>query len=388
MVRPVSAYGFALLASAVCVTAGCSQTKSANPLSPNIAGPIAGVTITMPKTIEPAPGQVVKDTDQPVRITVENPQTNGVRPVTIVFQIAIDEQFNSIVFSQNGLVPTPDSPTTRVTLPERLQPGRSYFWRARAQDGANSSEWTDPVRFDVQIAIVIGTPIPVSPVNNARIAGLAPELKVRNASTSGPHGPLQYQFQISTDSAFSGIIVDGSSFPSGSGETAFMSPNMPGLDRTFFWRSRITDGVNSGNWSVTEVFRSAATPAPAPLPPVGNGGSCASTNGPAIIACISAKYPERLVAGISLGQRQDNMSFLRDRIIEAGLCAGLTFGYNMKRGGPERSIDFLAWRTGGEDVGVDLAFDYDNTSTTLRLQWAPTGPGAFFASYGAFGGCG
>ena len=387
MVRPVSAYGFALLASAVSV-AGCSQTKSANPLSPNIAGPIAGVTITMPRTIEPAAGQVVKDTDQPVRIAVENPQTNGVRPVTIVFQIAIDEQFNSVVFSQNGVVPTPDSPTTRMTLPERLQPGRSYFWRARAQDGANSSEWTDPVRFDVQIAIVIGTPIPVSPIANSRIGGLAPELKVRNAPSSGPHGPLSYQFQISTDPAFSNLIVDGSSHPSPGGETTFMAPSMPGLDRQFFWRSRLTDNVESGNWSVTEVFRTAATPAPAPPPPGGSGGSCASNNGPAIINCIAGKFPERLVAGVSLGQRQANMEFIRDRIIEAGLCGGLNFGYNMKRGGPERSIDFLAWRNGGDDIGVDIAFDYDNTSAPLRLQWAPVGPGAFFATYGPFGGCG
>ena len=387
MVRRVSAYGFALLASAACVS-GCSQTKSANPLSPNIAGPIAGVTITVPRTIEPAAGQVVKDTDQPVRIAVENPQTNGVRPVTIVFQIAIDEQFNSVVFSQTGIVPTPDSPTTRMTLPERLQPGRSYFWRARAQDGANSSDWTAAVRFDVQIAIVIGTPIPVSPVNNTRIAGLAPELKVRNAPSSGPHGPLQYQFQISTDSAFSNLIVDGSSFPSPSGETVFMAPAMPGLDRTFFWRSRLTDNVESGNWSITEVFRTAATPAPVPLPPGGgHGGSCASNNGLAIVNCIAARFPERLVAGVSLGHRMENMEFLRDRIIEAGLCGGLNFGYNMKRGGPERSIDFLAWRNGGEDIGVDIAFDYDNTSVPLRLQWAPVGPGAFFASFGPVG-CG
>ncbi len=72
------------------------------------------------------------------------------------------------------------------------------------------------------------------------------------------------------------------------------------------------------------------------------------------------------------------MEYLRDRIIESGKCAGFNFGYNLKRGGPELSIDFLAWRSGGEDIGVDIAFDYDNTSTTLRLQWAPVGPGAFW----------
>ena len=64
------------------------------------------------------------------------------------------------------------------------------------------------------------------------------------------------------------------------------------------------------------------------------------------------------------------MSFLRDRIIEAGKCGGLDLGQNLKRGGPDLSIDFLAWRQSGGDMGVDLAFDYDNTSTTLRLHGA------------------
>ena len=80
------------------------------------------------------------------------------------------------------------------------------------------------------------------------------------------------------------------------------------------------------------------------------------------------------------------MSFLRDRIIEAGKCGGLDLGQNLKRGGPDLSIDFLAWRQSGGDMGVDLAFDYDNTSTTLRLQWSEAGFGASYKPYPS-GGC-
>ena len=123
------------------------------------------------------------------------------------------------------------------------------------------------------------------------------------------------------------------------------------------------------------------SPGPSPSPVPGNGGSCASNNGPAIVNCIGAKYPGYLVGGISLGQRQANMSFLRDRIIEAGKCGGLDLGQNLKRGGPDLSIDFLAWRQPGGEMGVDLAFDYDNTSTTLRLQWAEAGFGATYQAY-------
>jgi hypothetical protein len=107
------------------------------------------------------------------------------------------------------------------------------------------------------------------------------------------------------------------------------------------------------------------------------------STGPEIIAYVVERYPEKLVAGISLGERMDNMRFLRDRIIETGLCGGVQFGWNLKRGGPEISTDFLAWRTGGGDMGVDIGFDYDNTSQPLRLQWLEAGYGATYKEYPA-----
>ena len=57
----------------------------------------------------------------------------------------------------------------------------------------------------------------------------------------------------------------------------------------------------------------------------------------------------------ALGQRQANMEFLRDRIIEAGKCGGLDLGLNLKRGGPDISIDFLAWRRSDGAMGHSAA---------------------------------
>jgi hypothetical protein len=116
-------------------------------------------------------------------------------------------------------------------------------------------------------------------------------------------------------------------------------------------------------------------PAPAPSPVY-------PSTGPEIIAFVVDKYPEKLVGGISLADRMDNMRFLRDRIIESGLCGGLQLGWNLKRGGPDISNDFLAWRTDHGDVGVDIGFDYDNTSAPLRLQWMESG-GSTYKEYPA-----
>jgi hypothetical protein len=74
------------------------------------------------------------------------------------------------------------------------------------------------------------------------------------------------------------------------------------------------------------------------------------------------------------------MEFLRDRVIEAGRCGGLDLAWNLKRGGPEISIDFIAERAGGAVHGHDIAFDYDNTSTQLVLYWG-SGEFPFYGGY-------
>jgi hypothetical protein len=76
------------------------------------------------------------------------------------------------------------------------------------------------------------------------------------------------------------------------------------------------------------------------------------------------------------------MEFLRDRIIEAGRCGGLNLGWNLKRGGPEISIDFLAWRRSDGDMGIDIGLDYDNIGVPLQLYWGEAGiPHTFWTPY-------
>ena len=113
----------------------------------------------------------------------------------------------------------------------------------------------------------------------------------------------------------------------------------------------------------------APPPPPPPPPPSQPSVKCASNNPDFIINCISNTYPERLVAGVTVDQRRENMAWLRDRIIEAGKCGGLDLGWNLKRGGPEISIDFLTQKINGELLGIDIGAAYDDVSIPLRLQW-------------------
>ncbi len=364
--------------------AACQQVKSSTPLSPSIAGPIAGVEITAPRVLEPATGRGILDREQPVALVIGNSSSTGVRPYTFRVEVAGDAAFTSIVFKREGVTPGGNSSTSVVV--DRLQAGRTYFWRVQADDGANRSNWSAVSNFAVLVPIVIGTPDPRAPVANVRVTTGTPEFRVANGQSSGPYGQLWYQFQISENPNFVTLFT-AADVPEGGGETRYTMPQLPAPDRQFYWRVRIWEAQNLGSWSRVETFRSplpaptpAPGPSPVPVPPAGGGGgtpgSCASNNGNAIIACIGAKYPQFMVGGISLSQRQHNMEFIRDRIIEAGRCGGLNLGRNLKRGGPDYSIDFLADRRPQGDMGIDIAFDYDNTSQPLRLQWAEAGYGS------------
>jgi hypothetical protein len=120
----------------------------------------------------------------------------------------------------------------------------------------------------------------------------------------------------------------------------------------------------------------ASDPEPAPVaPPVQY-----PTNGPDVIAYVAAKYPEKLAGGISLEERVANMQFLRDRIIEVGKCGGLDLGWNLKRGGPEISNDFITERVGGTVFGHDIGFAYDDPSRPLQLYWGD-GSMPFYKEY-------
>ena len=207
---------------------------------------------------------------------------------------------------------------------------------------------------------------------------------MNNSDRNNGVGAVSYEYQVATDQAFTKVVASGVSNES-PGQTTFTPGADLGVDLLHYWRARAGDGDTTSAWANTQTFRTpAAAPSPSPSPSPNPGprpGTCASNNGQAIVNCIAAKYPEYLAAGVSLSQRQSNMSFLRDRIIEAGKCGGLDLGQNLKRGGPDLSIDFLAWRQAGGDMGIDLAGDYDNTSNPLRLSWSEAG---FGASYKAF----
>ncbi|MEO7191070.1 MAG: hypothetical protein ABI051_08435 [Vicinamibacterales bacterium] len=252
-----------LLLLPVTVFAACEQAKSATPLSPSIAGPIAGVEISAPGPVSPSAGTKVAADTQPITLVVQNASSNGVRPLNYVFQVASDSGFSSVVFSQTGVTPG-EGGRTQLRLPQPLAAERVYYWRVRAIDGANEGEFSAAADFTVFTPVVIGIPALTSPADGATVATNKPTLDVNNASVSGPAGAIHYLFEVATDGGMGNRVAVGDVL-AGSGHTSFV-PNELAASTRFFWRVRAFDFARVGEWS---AVRSFVTPAAAagPTPP-------------------------------------------------------------------------------------------------------------------------
>ena len=381
-------------AAAAVFLSACQVEKSSNPLSPALAGPVAGVVISTPNLLEPGQDWEMKSRDQPLKLLFQNADTNGARPLKYSFDIATDAEFKNIIFARTGVEPNAAG-VTQFQLPDKLAAG-TYWWRTRAGDGANMGPYSATKSFVVVADVVLGVPAPLSPISNITVSDLTPEFKVRAGDRSAVKATLEYMLQVSNNSAFTSIaatFIQAETLP----ETRIDQGYSFLHSRTYYWRVRAmhtADGTDTSNWSATQTFRTPAppappapapspgpapTPGPAPSPSGGGGGGsipsggnlgkCSSSSGDDIAECIEARYPQYRRAGVSLDTRKANMQFLRDRLIEHAKCRGLQVGWNDKRGSGTLSNDFITYFTGGRWVGVDIASGYDDTGDTLNMTW-------------------
>ena len=97
--------------------AGCEAAKSSNPTAPTVAGPIPGVNISAPALLEPAQGFKFKESEQPIRLVVQNATSSGVRPLTYTFEVAADSGFATKVFSRSGVAPGDGKTSVQIDPP-------------------------------------------------------------------------------------------------------------------------------------------------------------------------------------------------------------------------------------------------------------------------------
>ena len=234
-------------------------------MSPNVAGPIPGVTISAPQVVSPAANAQISIVAQPITLTIKNAQTNGVRPLTYSFQVASDSGFANQVFSKTA-IPPGGGGQTAVVMSDKLATATTYYWRARAEDGANTGDWMPTTAFLVFVPVVIQAPTPIQPVGGVKTSSTRPTFIVTNASRSGPAGTIHYVLQVATDQAFTQVGLAGT-FPEQANQTSMAFGTDLGAGQHLFWRAMASDGTNDGPWSAVADFVTPTAPAPPPPSP-------------------------------------------------------------------------------------------------------------------------
>jgi len=296
------------VAATLLVAAGCTE-KSRNPLSPNIAGPIEGVSISAPALVSPLDGALISVAEQPVRVTFGNGQSNGERPVLYNVRLSTDAEF-SVVLHEASEVPADPSGQTSYQLPAGLDPDQMYYWQAQADDGANASAQSAPGSFEVYTPLVIGQPRLRVP--GASGSGTATTLVINAPALGGAASNIRYELQVAEDQAFNNVVVShsgslrgdsvtidvtslfGSSSQS-SGTSITEQSRSPQAARRlrgntrYQWRARIIadgrEGTVVGPWSARGAFTTPLDPsdlaAPSPVRPT--GGTTASGTRPDLV---------------------------------------------------------------------------------------------------------
>jgi hypothetical protein len=279
-----------LSAAAVSVAlASCAVEKSSTPLAPTVAGPIPGVQISAPKTLEPAAGAQIPGDQQPLTLLLENASSTGQRPLTYTVEVATEAGFTNRVFSQNS-IPPGDNGRTSLKLPSSLSMGKVYFWRAKALDGANESPYSNPADFNVYTPVAFDKPGLLSPINNVSLSNTKPTFVLADAPHQGAPLSVTYAIELSTNAAFSSQVAVWQ-INEAPGQTSLPSPSdLPGGVQ-LYWHARAFASPVIGPWSDTQTFRTPAPVAPTPAPGPAPGGSCSSQTQPYnVVKCRRDQY--------------------------------------------------------------------------------------------------
>ena len=106
--------------------------------------------------LEPVPNQQIAGDKQPITLLIENAWSTGQRPLNYRIDIATDAAFGNVVFSREGIEPGANG-RTAFTLPNALGSGRQYYWRAQAQDGANSGPFASISAFALFTPVAVAS---------------------------------------------------------------------------------------------------------------------------------------------------------------------------------------------------------------------------------------
>ena len=245
----------------------------------------------------------------------------------------------------------------------------TYYWRSRAQDGANTGPYSAVYQFSIVNPVVIDPPTPIEPAGN--VTTNRPEFKVRNGSVQNASGVL-YRIEVSRSPDPGGTIAVLTTLPGSGGTSTTTMGDLP-YETTFYWRAYATDQVTQSGYSSYLSFKTPAAPkpvAPTPTPgapvPLGPGGRTPNpTSGRLPLPDMSKVVQSVAASNPSLLQNscQDSggsWAFM-DKVVDTLRTYDTRWGYNGKRGNTsDPSKDVVDYNYGSQrDEGTTEVYIID-----------------------------
>ncbi len=273
-------------------SASRSFTVSVNtaPTVPTLSSPVAGAQVG---TLTPT-------------LTIGNSTDPQGNTITYDIQVSASSAFATIAAQTTGLVQGGSGSTSWIVSPS-LVTGTTYYWRARAFDGALYSSYTAYRSFSIASNSAPSTPTLSSPAAGATVGSLTPTLIVNNSSDAQGN-TITYNFQVSTSSSFSTITAQVSALAQGTNGTTswIVSPTLSS-GATYYWRVRAYDGSLYSTYSANRSFITGSNSAPgAPTP-----------QSPANYARISDLTPD-LIVGNAVDPNGDPLTYQFELYNSAG----------------------------------------------------------------------
>jgi hypothetical protein len=183
-------------------------------------------------------------------LTVQNSTDIDGDLLTYEFEVYDDAAMANPVTSEGGRSEGAGG-TTSWTVPISLTENHTYYWRARASDGALFSSWTNPSAFTVNTGNdAPGAPGLLSPAMDGTVTTLQPELVVNNAVDPDSE-TLTYEFEL-----YSGATLawSANNVTQGAGTTSVTVGTNLSNDTVYTWRARAFDGERTGIWMEAASF--------------------------------------------------------------------------------------------------------------------------------------
>lgn len=289
------------------------------------------VILGTPRPLSPGNGEAVGI--RPV-FRVRNGTVEGnAGTVSIYVQVATDGDFAGIVARAAARASSGEN--TEIRLDDDLMPAKTYFWRARAVSsaGRRPGSWSAAATFRT-VAIRLGTPRPLSPINDATTTTFRPVFRVRNGAVEGHSGVADIRLEVASDAGFMQVVGRARKAAQAGGETDLQLSKELTRATRYYWRVRAllaSPEVVSG-WSAIQRFRTPDTaafrPGGSPNAPFTTGGGN-PRNMLGVVRDVARRHPRAFRN--SCQDRGGSWEFM-DRVVEELRKIDGRWGYNCKRG--------------------------------------------------------